>query len=89
MEVNKKVIMDDLSGHLDVLAEALQTIMRRYGVDCPYEQLKGLTRGKHIDQVKLLAFIDTLNIPKAEKQRLKKLRPKDYIGLAAELARDI
>jgi adenylosuccinate lyase len=89
LEVNKKIIMDDLSGHLDVLAEALQTVMRRYGIEHPYEQLKGLTRGKHIDQVKLLTFIDTLNIPKAEKQRLKKLRPKDYIGLAAELARDI
>ncbi|MGD9108569.1 MAG: adenylosuccinate lyase [Gammaproteobacteria bacterium] len=89
LEVNKKNIKDDLASHVDVLAEALQTIMRRYGVAEPYEKLKKLTRGKQIDQAKLLAFIDTLDIPQDAKHRLKHLRSEDYIGLAAELARDV
>lgn len=89
LEANKKNIKDDLSSHLDVLAEALQTVMRRYGVVESYEKLKTLTRGRQIDRAKLLIFIDALNIPQAVKHRLKQLRPEDYIGLAAELARDI
>ncbi|MGD9153402.1 MAG: adenylosuccinate lyase [Gammaproteobacteria bacterium] len=89
LEVNKKNIKDDLANHVDILAEALQTIMRRYGVAKPYEKLKKLTRGKQIDQAELLIFIDTLDIPQAAKHQLKHLRPEDYTGLAAELARDV
>lgn len=89
LEVNKKNIRDDLASHLDILAEALQTVMRRYGVAKPYEKLKELTRGKQIDQAELWIFIDALDIPQAAKRQLKQLRPEDYTGLAAELARNI
>jgi adenylosuccinate lyase len=89
VSVNQKVIKEDLHQRLEILAEALQTVMRRYGVKKPYEQLKKLTRGKTIDRVKLLTFIDTLNIPAEAKKRLKNLRPEDYIGLAAKLAKKV
>jgi len=89
VSVNQKTIKQDLHQHFDILAEALQTIMRRYGIAKPYEQLKKLTRGKTIDRVKLLTFIDALDIPVKAKQRLKKLQPENYIGLAVELARKV
>jgi adenylosuccinate lyase len=73
-----------------VLAEPIQTVMRRYGVANPYEQLKELTRGKGgINRDTLHAFIDGLAIPDAEKTRLKAMTPASYTGKAAELARQI
>jgi adenylosuccinate lyase len=73
-----------------VLAEPIQTVMRRYGAEDPYEQLKALTRGKGgITRETLHAFIRQLAIPDAEKQRLLELTPSTYIGLAARLARAI
>jgi len=72
-----------------VLAEPVQTVMRRYGVANPYEQLKELTRGKAITREALHAFIRGLSIPEAEKTRLLALTPATYIGLAAELAKRI
>ena len=80
----------DLDANWDVLAEPIQTVMRRYGVPNPYEQLKALTRGKGgITRESLHAFIDTLAIPADAKVRLKALTPATYIGKAAELARRV
>ncbi|MCL4185675.1 MAG: adenylosuccinate lyase, partial [Burkholderiaceae bacterium] len=64
-------------------------VMRRYGVENPYEQLKALTRGKAITPEALAAFVEQLPIPAEARQRLKALTPADYIGKAAELARRI
>jgi len=72
-----------------VLAEPVQTVMRRFGIENPYEQLKALTRGKGITRDALQAFIATLAIPEAERQRLLAMTPASYVGLAATLARRI
>ena len=72
-----------------VLAEAVQTVMRRYGIPNPYEKLKALTRGQAVTKDVLLEFIGTLDIPEDEKRRLLELTPETYIGLAAQQARDI
>jgi adenylosuccinate lyase len=80
----------DLDANWDVLAEPIQTVMRRYGVPNPYEQLKALTRGKGgITRESLHAFIDALAIPADAKARLKALTPATYVGKAAELARRV
>ena len=80
----------DLDANWDVLAEPIQTVMRRYGVPNPYEQLKALTRGKSgITRESLHVFIDALAIPADAKTRLKALTPSTYIGKAAELARRV
>jgi adenylosuccinate lyase len=72
-----------------VLGEAVQTVMRRYGLPDPYEQLKALTRGKRVDAEAMRAFIRGLALPEAERSRLLKLTPATYIGKAAELARKL
>jgi len=72
-----------------VLAEPIQTVMRRYGVENPYEQLKALTRGKAITPEALAAFVDGLPIPDDAKARLKALTPAGYTGKAGELARRV
>jgi adenylosuccinate lyase len=69
-----------------VLAEAVQTVMRRHGLPNPYEQLKELTRGKAITQASMQAFIDGLALPEGEKQRLRAMTPGSYTGLATALA---
>jgi adenylosuccinate lyase len=80
----------DLDANWEVLAEPIQTVMRRYGVTGAYEQLKDLTRGKGgITREALAAFIKTLAIPAAGKKRLLALTPATYIGKAAELAKRI
>jgi adenylosuccinate lyase len=79
----------DLDASWEVLAEAVQTVMRRHGLPDPYEQLKALTRGRGIDEASLREFIAGLDLPPAAKQRLLALTPAAYIGLAAELARRI
>jgi len=89
LEVNAERITADLDHASEVLAEAIQTVMRRYGLPEPYEQLKALTRGKGITRDTLQAFIAALDLPAADKQRLLALTPARYIGLAAEFARDI
>ncbi|MBI4996956.1 MAG: adenylosuccinate lyase, partial [Rhodocyclales bacterium] len=80
---------EDLDACWEVLAEPVQTVMRRYGVENPYEQLKELTRGKGIEKEALHAFIRTLAIPEAEKQRLLLMTPGNYIGIAVQLAKAI
>jgi adenylosuccinate lyase len=90
LEANPAALAADLDATWDVLAEPIQTVMRRYGVANPYEQLKELTRGKGgITKETLHAFIDGLTIPDTEKIRLKAMTPASYTGLAAELARQI
>jgi adenylosuccinate lyase len=79
----------DLDAAWEVLAEPVQTVMRRYGVPNPYEQLKELTRGKGIERDALREFIKTLAIPEPERARLLAMTPASYIGQAAELARAI
>ncbi|MGH8154806.1 MAG: adenylosuccinate lyase [Rhodanobacteraceae bacterium] len=89
LEVNPARIAADLDHAWEVLAEAIQTVMRRHGLPEPYEQLKALTRGKGITREALQQFIASLALPEADRQRLLALAPATYIGLAAELARDI
>ena len=89
LEVNAERIAADLDHAWEVLAEAIQTVMRRHGLPEPYEQLKALTRGKGITRETLQTFIGSLDLPAADKQRLLALTPSTYTGLAAELARDI
>lgn len=86
---NIQRITDDLAQHTEVLGEAIQTVMRRFNIENPYEKLKEVTRGKTIDQEILQTFIDGLSLPLEVKKRLSSLTPKDYIGYAAQLAKKI
>lgn len=88
LQVNEAMIARDLDAAWEVLAEAVQTVMRRYGVPHPYEQLKALTRGKDgINEATIRTFIEGLEIPADAKARLMELTPATYIGKARELAR--
>jgi len=87
LEVDGQRMAADLDANWEVLAEPIQTVMRRYGVENPYEQLKELTRGKRITAADLAAFVDRLAIPEDAKARLKAMTPASYVGKAAELAR--
>jgi adenylosuccinate lyase len=87
LEVDRARLADDLDANWEVLAEPIQTVMRRYGVENPYEQLKELTRGKRITAEALARFVDGLAIPDDAKARLRAMTPAGYVGLAAELAR--
>ncbi|MBS4096390.1 MAG: adenylosuccinate lyase [Sulfuricella sp.] len=90
LEANPQRLAGDLDGNWEVLAEPIQTVMRRYGVANPYEQLKELTRGKGgVTRETLQAFINGLAIPEGEKQRLLAMTPHNYIGKAVELAKRI
>ncbi|MDP1755451.1 MAG: adenylosuccinate lyase [Methylotenera sp.] len=90
LEVNPEKLALDLDNSWEVLAEPIQTVMRRYGIENPYEQLKELTRGKGgINKASLHAFISTLNIPNEAKQLLLEMTPATYIGKATELATTI
>ncbi len=89
LEVNRTALEADLDAAWEVLAEPIQTVMRRHGLANPYEQLKELTRGKAITREAMAAFIDSLPLPEAERARLRALTPGNYTGLAAKLARRI
>ena len=89
LEVSAGPLADDLDANWEVLAEPIQTVMRRYGVENPYEQLKELTRGKRITAAELAAFVDGLSIPDEAKARLRAMTPAGYIGKAVALARRI
>ena len=89
LELEPHALARDLDGCWEVLAEPIQTVMRRYGLENPYEQLKELTRGRAIDGQSLREFVQNLEIPAAAKERLQRLTPGTYTGMAAELARRI
>ena len=88
LEANPERLDADLDNSWEVLAEPIQTVMRRYGIEKPYEKLKELTRGKRIDQVGFATFIDTLELPAEVKSELKAMSPATYIGNAAAQAKD-
>ena len=87
--VNTDVIAEDLADRWEVLAEAVQTVMRAHGIADAYDQLKTFTRGQRIDQAMLQEFIAQLDIPEGDKNRLQALTPANYIGLAPQLAKQI
>ena len=89
LEVNHQVIADDLDANWEVLAEPIQTVMRRYGVEQPYEKLKALTRGHRINAGIIREFVEKLDIPDSAKQQLIEMTPASYIGNASEQAKDI
>jgi adenylosuccinate lyase len=89
LEVNTAAIDADIDACWEVLAEPVQTVMRRYGLPQPYEQLKALTRGKGITQTALREFIQGLELPADAKARLLAMTPRSYIGLAGQLARSL
>jgi adenylosuccinate lyase len=89
LEADAARMAADLDANWEVLAEAVQTVMRRHGVPEPYEKLKALTRGRRIDAAALREFIEALPLPKDAKQRLLAMTPATYIGDAARLAREI
>ncbi|MGB6138104.1 MAG: lyase family protein, partial [Shewanella sp.] len=82
LEVNEAQLLAELDKNWEVLAEPVQTVMRRYGIEKPYEKLKELTRGKRIDAQQLAVFIDGLELPAEVKVELKKMTPANYIGRA-------
>ena len=89
LEVNRARLEQDLDANWEVLAEPVQTVMRRYGIENPYEQLKELTRGKGISKDALREFILTLAMPQEAKDLLLAMTPANYVGIAAKLAREI
>lgn len=89
LELNEESIAADLDAAWEVLAEAVQTVMRKEGIDQPYEKLKALTRGKEINKKMIQQFIDGLEISKDAKNRLKRLTPASYIGLAENLVESL
>ncbi|STO55147.1 adenylosuccinate lyase [Canicola haemoglobinophilus] len=89
LEVNEPHLREELNQNWEVLAEPIQTVMRRYGIEKPYEKLKELTRGKRVDAQAMLEFIEKLDIPAHEKARLQQLTPETYIGDAIRLVEQL
>ncbi len=89
LELNEGALQKDLDDAWEVLGEAVQTVMRRYGLPSPYEQMKELTRGKRIDRASLHAFVQGLDIPDVAKQQLMTLTPETYTGNASEQTRKL
>lgn len=89
LQINPEAIEADLNANWEVLAEPIQTVMRRYGIEKPYEKLKGLTRGQRITPEQLRLFIEKLEIPDEAKSALLELTPRAYIGYAEALAKQI
>lgn len=87
LQINEQALQEDLKSNWEVLAEAVQTVMRRYNVPDAYEQLKALTRGQGIDEESLKKFINELSIPEKAKDQLTKLTPGSYTGLATQLVK--
>lgn len=87
VNVNESAMLEDLEAHPEVLAEAIQTVLRREGVEVPYEKLKDLTRGKQVTLNDFAKFIDGLSVDDKVKKHLKSLRPETYTGLAEKIAK--
>ncbi|KAL7613605.1 uncharacterized protein LOC111901299 [Lactuca sativa] len=88
LQVNEAALNKDLDNSWEVLAEPIQTVMRRYGVEEPYEKLKELTRGRAVDKERITEFINGLEIPVEAKTELLKLTPHNYVGVAAQLVEE-
>jgi len=89
LEANEANMAADLDSNWEVLAEPIQTVMRRYGIEKPYEKLKELTRGRRVDAAGMREFIDTLALPDDVKAELKKMTPANYIGRAVALVDEL
>ena len=89
LEPNRTRLNEDLAGRWELLAEPVQTVMRKHGITDAYEQLKELTRGEAIDAASMSKFVAGLDIPAADKAALAALTPSSYIGIAASLAREL
>ncbi len=89
LEVNPSKMAADLENEWMLLAEPIQTVMRKYNVPNGYERMKDLTRGEQVDAVTMRAFISSLEIPETDKKRLLEMRPSSYVGLAAELVDEL
>ena len=89
LDINPTALQHDLDHNWEVLAEPIQTVMRRYGIEQPYEKLKELTRGKSVNQQAIQAFVNKLAIPQDAKDRLMAMTPASYIGNATDQARNI
>ena len=87
LEVNKEKLHADLDGNWEVLAEPIQTVMRRYGIESPYEKLKDLTRGNRVTKEGMQVFVENLELPEEAKDELLELTPFSYIGNAEEMAK--
>lgn len=87
LELNTERLADDLDHNWEVLAEPIQTVMRKVGMDHPYERLKELTRGRRVNAEIMQDFVKALPLPKADKERLLKMTPANYIGIAEKLAK--
>ena len=89
LELNQDRLLDELDHNWEVLAEPIQTVMRRYGIEKPYEKPKELTRGKRVDAEGMKQFIDSLALPEEEKVRLKAMTPANYIGRATTMVDEL
>ena len=89
LEVNEPRLLEELDQNWELLAEPIQTVMRKYGIEKPYEKLKDLTRGKRVNQEIMADFIDGLDLPEVAKVEMKKLTPANYIGRAVEFIDDL
>jgi len=89
LEADEQRLAEDLMQNWEVLAEPIQTVMRRHGIDKPYEKLKELTRGNRVDQAGMQQFVNNLDLPEAAKAALRELTPATYIGNAVQQAKDI
>jgi len=89
LDADPERMQADLDANWEVLAEAMQTVMRRHGIEAPYEKLKELTRGQRVSAERLREFVDGLEIPEDARVRLRELSPAGYVGLAVQLARQI
>ena len=89
IEVNEENVMSELDSHYELLAEVIQTVMRKYEIENPYEKLKEFTRGKTVTKEDFVKFINGLELPEKEKKSLLGLTPSKYIGLAPKLAKNV
>jgi adenylosuccinate lyase len=90
IDINIEKLDEELSQHYELLAEPVQTVMRKYDIENPYEKLKELTRGKTVTKSDFTAFIDSIEgLPDSEKKRLRELTPQKYTGYAEKMAKNV
>jgi adenylosuccinate lyase len=90
VDINVEALDQELSNHYELLAEPVQTVMRKYDIENPYEKLKELTRGRTVTKSDFTAFIDSIvGLPEDEKRRLRELTPQKYIGYAEKMAKSV